>query len=196
MTAISYPVAADAQAALAAPLGRAARRREAELAAGADVAFVVEPVGASFTTREAALDAWRGHLDDDRGASRCAVAPADRFCALRCFTDPTAAPTPPMRPVFADGRRWPEPKSRPRSLWRLTVSYWRIVDPSQEIDPIAPQAQARRLRRDVEAAQLDARALAALVSQPLRPMRPQQPLDVGLFEVFAPEDPQRVLPDE
>ena len=66
MTAVLYPVAASAQQALSAPLGRAARQADARLVAAGDVAFVSEPVGPAFATREAALDAYAGRLEDER----------------------------------------------------------------------------------------------------------------------------------
>ena len=39
-------------------------------------------------------------------------------------------------------------------------------------------------------------ALHALSRQPLQPVKPQQPLDVGLFEYRLPEAPEIVIPDE
>lgn len=38
--------------------------------------------------------------------------------------------------------------------------------------------------------------MKALADQPLLPVRPQQPLDVGLFEVRPPEAPHILMPDE
>jgi predicted Zn-dependent protease with MMP-like domain len=52
-------------------------------------------------------------------------------------------------------------------------------------------AQARRLRRESRAAELDARALRRLASQPLQPLRPQQPLDLGLFDFRPAGEPCR-----
>jgi hypothetical protein len=52
------------------------------------------------------------------------------------------------------------------------------------------------VRRKSEAALLNAAELRALARQPLRPVKPQQPLDVGLFEVPAPEAPHILIPDE
>ena len=43
---------------------------------------------------------------------------------------------------------------------------------------------------------LDAAQLRALARQPLRPVKPQQPLDAGLFEMPAPEAPHILIPDE
>jgi hypothetical protein len=77
-------------------------------------------------------------------------------------------------------------------VWRLQVSYWRVGAAEAE----APLDQARALRREREAAGLQPAALKALARQPLRPVRPQQPLDTGLFEVRPPEAPHIVMPDE
>ena len=58
MTAVAFPIAATAEAALARPLGRAARESQAVMLAGEAVAFVTEPVGPVFSSREAAMDAY------------------------------------------------------------------------------------------------------------------------------------------
>ncbi|HTX49156.1 MAG TPA: hypothetical protein VME40_07180 [Caulobacteraceae bacterium] len=189
MSAILYPVAASAEAAVSEPVGRAAREREARAAAGGPVEFVSEEVGPAYASREAALDANVGRLDDERPGRLNLVAPEDRFCLLRERAE--TAPTP-VEPAFAKGRRWPKPSRTPKTSFRLAVSYWRIADA-----PAAPPpGQARALRRAREAAQLDAAQLRALARQPLRPVRPQQPLDHGLFEAPAPEAPHILIPDE
>jgi hypothetical protein len=38
--------------------------------------------------------------------------------------------------------------------------------------------------------------LRAIARQPLKPVKPQQPLDIGLFETRPPEAPHIVMPDE
>jgi hypothetical protein len=43
---------------------------------------------------------------------------------------------------------------------------------------------------------LSAAELRALANQPLRPVRPQQPLDAGWFERPAPEAPHILIPDD
>jgi hypothetical protein len=56
----------------------------------------------------------------------------------------------------------------------------------------APQARvARKAGPDVDPA-----TLRAIARQPLRPVKPQQPLDIGLFETRPPEAPHIVMPDE
>jgi hypothetical protein len=188
---ILYPVAASVEAALAAPVGRAARAREAKaLAAGEAVHFVVEETGPLFATREAALDAYAGKLDDERRDRAVQVAPEDRFLALRPVLD-SQTPPPPVEPSFADGRRWPSaPATRPLLGFRLLVSYWRIGEAAQQ-----PLDQARSVRRRV-GARPSSEEVRALARQPLLPVRPQQPLDIGLFEAPAPEAPHILIPDE
>jgi hypothetical protein len=190
---ILYPVAASAEAALARPRGRAAREREAAALAETSVSFVTETTGPAFATREAALDAFAGRLDDPRPGHGVLVAPEDRYCALAERIEGAAAP--PVEPAFARGRRWPKPPARPaRTVFRLTVSYWRIGEAASE--PALTPEQARAMRRRSEAARLNAAELRALAQQPLRPVKPQQPLDVGLFEAPAPEAPHILIPDE
>jgi hypothetical protein len=190
---ILYPVAASAEAALARPVGRAAREREAAALAEGSVSFVTEATGPAFATREAALDAFAGRLDDPRPGHGVLVAPEDRFCSLAERIEGAAPP--PVEPTFARGRRWPKPPARPpRTVFRLVVSYWRIGEAASEA-AMTPE-QARAMRRRSEAARLNAAELRALAQQPLRPVKPQQPLDVGLFEVPAPEAPHILIPDE
>ena len=107
MSAILYPVAANAEAALARPKGRAAREREARTLAGGPVRFVTEPTGPGFASREAALDAYAGRLDDTRPGRSVQIAPEDRYCSLAERIEGAATPEP-VQPVFAGGRRWPK----------------------------------------------------------------------------------------
>jgi hypothetical protein len=180
MTAILYPVACNAEQALARPQGLAAREREALKLAGEAVVFTTDPTGPAFATREAALDAYRAVIDDHyaRLSEQIIVQPGKTRLA-------------PVEPTFEDGRRWPTPPAEPpRTAWRLMVSYWRIATAERPI--AAPQArQARRAGQS-----LDTETLRAIARQPLRPVEPQQPLDIGLFEVRPPEAPHIVMPDE
>jgi hypothetical protein len=192
MTAILYPVAVNAEQALSQPKARAAREREAETAAGEAVVFTTDVAGPAFATREAALDAYQGRLEDDRSGFTPAV--EDRWCKLSEHIVVEAgrtAPLAPVEPTYQDGRRWPQPPSTPpRTAWRLLVSYWRIASAERPLE--APQARkARRSRQGVDAA-----TLRAIARQPLRPVEPQQPLDIGLFETRLPENPSIVVPDE
>jgi hypothetical protein len=192
---ILYPVAANAEAALHAPLAFAARERAAADAAGEAVVFVTEAVGPAFESREAALDANAGRLDDDRPGKRFAVPPEARWCELRPVAPGNASRRKkPVRPLMKEGRRWPAPDPAARhALWRLSVSYWRIgkgLPMGQTLEA------ARRMRREPGADQLEPKVLRQLAEQPLRPFRPQQPLDIGLFETRPPEAPHIIMPDE
>lgn len=176
MSLPEHPVAANADAALADPLGRAAREREAAALAGGPVRFVTELVGPAFATLAAGEAAYAGRLGEGARLVERIEGPAPK----------------PARPVNRDGRRWPAPPvTPPRTVWRLEISFWKLAG---EADP--PAEQARALRRRAEAAMLDAGRLAALRRQPLRPTRPQQPLDIGLFETRLPEAPHIVVADE
>lgn len=182
---ILYPVAANAEQALSRPLGRAAREREARALAHEPVTFATEPVGPGFASREAALAAYRERVET--------AAPDDRYCRLveRIAAEPgKPARLGPVKPTFEDGRRWPAPPaSAPRTVWRLMVSYWR---PQSAVAPEAPQARVARK----SAGEVDGETLKAMARAPLRPVKPQQPLDIGLFETRLPEAPHIVVSDE
>lgn len=191
MTAVRYPVAKTAEAALSGPVGRAARMSEAEALAGGVVAFVSEAAGPAFPSREALLDAYAGRLDDERTGA--AIAPEDRYLnAVELAAEKTAPQ--PVRPVYRAGRRWPKPREAPQSLWRLTVRYWRICETQAPV--LSAPAAAGDAARRAQAQPLDAKALRERILEPLRPVKPQQPLDIGLFEVRPPDAPHIVMPDE
>ena len=195
MTAILYPVAADAGQAFNTPRGRAAREREAAQAAGEPVAFVTEPVGPAYATREAALDALAGRVEDER-PGRPAIAAEDRVVSLVEQVAPqrgrSRAPGP-VAPSFEDGHRWPAAAQAPATVWRAMISYWRIGPPP--VRRIGGEVQARQARRK-RGEEIDRDALRALTRQPLMAVKPQQPLDIGLFETRLPEAPHIVVPDE
>jgi hypothetical protein len=185
VNAILYPVAANPEQALSRPLSRAAREREAKAVAGEAVVFATEPVGPAFPSREAALEAYRERVET--------IAPADRYCQLveRVVSEP-GHPTrlAPVSPTFQDGRRWPAPPAEaPRTIWRLLISYWRPVSAAGDD---APQARVAR----TAGAEVTPETLRAIARQPLKPVKPQQPLDTGLFETRLPEAPHIVIPDE
>ena len=191
MTAILYPVAETAEAALHLPRGFAARESDAERLGGT-VRFVTEATGPAFATREAALDAYAGRVEDER-PGKPQVAPEDAWRRLVPVSSADGKPVrkAPARPAYRNGRRWPEAPAAVSTLWRLSVSYWRI-----ETAVAAPDHAARQLRKTEEGRDLDVQALTALTRQPLQPMRPQQPLDIGLFEYRLPESPDIIVPDE
>jgi hypothetical protein len=74
----------------------------------------------------------------------------------------------------------------------MSVSYWKL---SETAAPIleAPEVVAARKRA---ALPHDPQSLRDRLGQPLRPVKPQQPLDVGLFEFRPPEAPHIIMPDE
>jgi hypothetical protein len=191
MTAILYPVAETAEAALHAPRGHAARERDAE-ALGGRVRFVTEVTGPAFASREAALDAYAGRVEDER-PGRPPLAPEMRWRKLTPVSSADGRPArrAAVKPVYREGRRWPAPQPPPPTLWRLEVSYWRI-----EAAVAAPGEAARRLRRSEAGRELDGTALNALANQPLQAVQPQRALDIGLFEIRLPEAPDIVVPDE
>jgi hypothetical protein len=193
MTAVRFPIAPNAEAALSAPLGRASRQSEAGLIAGVAVAFSTETVGPAFASREEALSAYAGRVDDDRPGQSCSILPEDRFCELRelaAARPPRPGTAKPMKPVYRNGRRWPAPQAAPETIWRLSVSFWRTQPAAVEPLPDTPPAPGRATKA------LDPAALRARLSEPLRPLKPQQPLDIGLFEVRPPEAPHILMPDE
>lgn len=192
---ILYPVAANAEAALHAPRGYAARERGArDLADGEAVVFVTETVGPAFETEGAALDAYAGRVDDIRPGRLFAAPPEARWCDIKPVA-PADAPKrrKPVKPLMKGGRRWPVPNpAMQRAVWRLSVSYWRIGRATAQtlLEP------ARRVRKDAAGETLDPRMVRALTEQPMRPFKPQQPLDIGLFETRPPEAPHIIMPDE
>jgi hypothetical protein len=191
MSAILYPVAASADEALNRPRARAAREREAERAADEPVVFATELAGPGFATREAALAAYMGKVEDELAGFT--PAPEDRWCRLveQVVTEPgRPAPLAPLSPTCQDGRRWPAPPPAPKTVWRISVGYWRIASAERPLDG----PQARQLRRSGQS--VDTETLRAVARQPLRAVKPQQPLDIGLFETRLPENPAIVVPDE
>lgn len=191
MSLVRYPVAASPEAALAAPLGHAERESDAARLAGMDVAFVSHDMGPEFDSREAASEAWRDLLGDP--------SPEAAWHKIRETMAPVSGRMPgPKRltPSFENGKRWPAALPRPRTVWRLNITYWRPKVAQADLPAAETGVQARKLRRDPEAEQLDAATLRALATQPLRAQRLQKGLDIGLFEVRAPEDPDRLIADE
>ncbi len=192
---VLFPIARNAEEALKAPKGRAVREREAlGLAGGAKVAFVRELTGPTYATRNAAEADYPGVVDRQGAA---AVQPEDRFCELMEIIQPTPrAGRGQAEPTFEAGSRWPKPRALLKTAWRLQVSYWKMLDAkaTAEAERTLPQARAARRREESQA--LDAQALRAMAHQPLQAMKPQQPLDIGLFEFSPPDAPHLIIPDE
>jgi hypothetical protein len=189
---VRYPIASNAETALSAPVGRAVREREAQAIACEPVEFVRELTGPAFTNREAALKAYAGRVDAEGSGP---VEPEDRYCELAEVAAEVGGRRPiagQAQPTFRDGRRWQQPKRMLDTVWRLSIGYWRPL--ANRPQPVFDQA--RKARRSDDALRLRPEELRALAHQPLRPVRPQQPLDIGLFEMRLPENPDIIVPDE
>ncbi|HEX7761453.1 MAG TPA: hypothetical protein VF459_18245, partial [Caulobacteraceae bacterium] len=119
----------------------------------------------------------------------------DRYCQLREVVKGAPGRWPvltPLAPSFENGRRWPVASAQGGlpTGWRLSVSYWRLHSAQEEAE------QARLARKAAAGASRNSDELRNIAAQPLRPVRPQQPLDIGLFEVSPPEAPDTLIPDE
>jgi hypothetical protein len=172
VSAILYPIAANADAALDRPGGRAARQAEAVRLAGEPVSFVREFTGPVFHKEAEARAAWAGRIDGPGSA----IPPESRYCDLRPIAQRSRIPFAPAHTV-----------------WRLSVAYWR-TGAGETAATDTPQA--RKARRQKTGPAPNGEALEALAQQPLLPIKPQQPLDIGLFEVRLPESPHMIMPDE
>ena len=191
MSLVRYPIATSAEAALSSPLGHAERESEAVRLAGKAVAFISQDMGPEFDNREAALEAWREQLAD--------LSAEDLWRKVRETVALISSRMPgpkQLTPTFEAGKRWPAPPPKPKTIWRLNVTFWQPIVDQVEVPAEQTGPQARKLRRDPDAEQLDGATLRALAQQPLRPQRLQKGLDIGLFEVRAPEDPTRLIADE
>lgn len=191
MSLVRYPIAASAEAALSSPLGYAERESEAVRRAGKAVAFVSQDMGPEFDSREAALEAWRDQLSD--------LSPEELWRKVRETVAPVFGRMPGPKqlvPTYEAGKRWPAPPPKPKTVWRLNITFWRPIVVQAEAPVVEIGPQARKVRRDPDAEQLDGASLRALAQQPLRPQRLQKGLDIGLFEVRSPEDPTRLIADE
>jgi hypothetical protein len=191
MSLVRYPVAASPELAVSSPLGYAVRASEAARLADTDVDFVSLDMGPLFETRQAAQEAWRELLD---GAQL-----EEAWRKLRETVVPSSGRMPGAKlatPAFEAGRRWPAPMAPRKTVWRLNVTFWRPLSVAQVAAAQTGLKQARKARRDPGAEHLDPAALRAMADQPLSAQRLQKGLDIGLFEVRAPEAPDRLIADE
>ena len=187
---LQYPVAPNADLALASPLGFAVREREAAALAGAQIVeFITEWVGPAWPGPEAATQGLAARLPPGE-SGWWSILPVVGAAPGKGRT----VPVPPVKPVFRDGRRWPQPdaEARPATAWRLSIRYWRVGGAPAPV----PSKSARKVRRDPEAGGLENAVLRALAEQPLRPEGPQRALDIGLFEFRPPDAPHIIMPDE
>jgi hypothetical protein len=191
MSAIHYPVAPNAESALVKPLGHCARASDAQIIANGAVEFATHPAGPAFETEAEALAAFAGKVDDPEHGK--VVQPENRFCTLRYLVAVGVRKRPRQaKATFKDGHRWGPVAEPPRTVWRLSVSYWRVLGAEER----AVVEQARRARKRADAKSLDAAALLAMAHQPMAAFQPQQALDIGLFEFRPPEAPHIIMPDE
>ncbi len=189
MSLPEYPVAADGHAALAALRAgdkrRAAREREAEIAAGEAVAFVTESIGPLYATEAEAQQAYVGVLTDHG------------VCILTCrIAEPPAKRYKPTQPVYEDGVRWPKVDQSRRTVWQISISYWKILPASRTASAAAPNGQARKLRKTARGYDLTPEEILALTETPMAASRPQKALDFGLFDFIPPDNPGIVIADE
>ncbi|MBW8734153.1 MAG: hypothetical protein JF571_07590 [Asticcacaulis sp.] len=104
------------------------------------------------------------------------------MCVLTCRI---AAPPPrkhrPTEPVFEDGVRWPQAKTKPPAVWQLSISYWKpLPAPRQAAADASPGQQARTLRKSRKAYELT----------------PEQILALTVFDFIPPDNPDIVIADE
>ncbi len=185
-----YPVAHDAYQALdllrreEGP--RAPREREASDAVRARVAFVTQPVGPIYETREEAATQAGALLDN---TPVCTL-----VCRARDFIPRKSKP---IQPVFTDGARWPKAQKPTETVWQLSVSYWKIItDVQPTTASVTTKHQARHVRKKTLGEDLTPDEIRALSQTPLLAVRPQKALDFGLFDFPLPEDPGRIIADE
>lgn len=182
MTLTLYPIATDVDTALKAGVKVAARESEAQKLASAHVVFASEWVGPAYDSRDAALDAWAGRVEDDREGHGFSPAPEARFCKLIC------------RPASLGAK---DRKSREKTgtVWQLSVSYWKIMAAPQASARPAKE-QARKVRKSAKAKALTPEEVRELAQAPLMPYRLQKGLDFGLFDYIPPDNPNIVIADE
>ena len=145
MSLVRYPIAASVEAALSSPLGHAERESEAVRLAGKAVAFVSQDMGPEFDSRDAALEAWREHLTD--------LPPEDLWRKLRETVAPVSGRMPgpkQLTPTFEAGKRWPAPPPKPKTVWRLNITFWQpivaqVEAPAEQTGPQARSGQGPRL---------------------------------------------------
>jgi hypothetical protein len=193
MPAIAYPIAAHAVDVLKgyAALKKAERLREAQGLAESRVGFVTETLEAGFPTHEAAeayyAQACPGLLEQPFAQLQCRIQAAPKK---------KASSTP---PDFEPGKRWPKPANTQQSQWQVSVSYWKTLSGAIESPPpvqVNPAVQARAMRKRSLGQALTAAEVKALTYTPLNPYLPQKSLDIGLFEVHPPENPNIIIADE
>ncbi|MDC7676911.1 hypothetical protein [Asticcacaulis machinosus] len=205
MASVRYPIALHGIDVLnswaSKGFARAARESEAMAESGKSVQFVSEVLGPQFETEAAALDYYSAQypqlLEDARPGSRFTPDAADNFARLMCRAEPVKSAKR-TTPAMTGGQRWPTPAKPAKSVWQLSVSYWKII-PKRVAKPAAslePYVQARAVRKKALGQALTPEEVQALAANPLMSYRPQKALDIGLFEFIPPDNPSIIIADE
>lgn len=183
--AARYPIARSAHEILTSCgpdfLYRASKEREAASLVGFQVAFVSEFIGDPFQDRDAALDRYKGLVDDDRPDSRFTPKPDDRFYHVVCrFKRPVGRPARRKTQPPEEGRRWGAPEQRLEVFYQLSVSYWKILDRQKDAasTPLPAGATKKSRRRQ----KFSTEDLQRIANTPLYAPPGQLPLLFGLFE--------------
>ena len=86
-----------------------------------------------------------------------------------------------------------------RAQWIATVlviSVSGLMAGVSQTPPASTEEEPRRLPGAPPPGVTSMPAPTGIPMRPLRPVEPQQPLDIGLFETRLPENPAIVVPDE
>lgn len=167
-------------------LSLARRETEARTIAGKNVRLISQPTSSRFED-EASLITYYEQCHPGLLL--------EGFARPQCRKDPAAKPSkPPTITIEDPTRRWTI--RTPSSVyWCLSLTFWQ-VEAEAAPRPSPPSEPARRLRTSSRPRELSPDALKALTDQPLAPLHPQKALDIGLFEIRAPENQGLILPDE
>lgn len=167
-------------------LPRVSRPSDALRFYGLRVALVTEMIGPEFKTEDAALDCYRGLVDDVREGTRFTPPVEDGYYRLSVRF--RRGPGRPSKRAAA---------SRELDIfYQLAVSYFKVLDgrnaPADTTLTVYSDRRARRRRKSA----FSADDLAAIANTPLTSSRKQLPLDFGLFERPDPEKPGFFIADE
>ena len=177
---------------------RASREGEARRLSGKSVAFVSEFVGPEFSTADAALDRFKGLVEDDRSESRFSPAIEDRFMAVVCRF--RRNPGRPRKRKAGQDLVSEESKATLPSpykvYYQLAVSYWKIADGRRPASQATLSAFSDKRSRRRAKVRFSAEDLAAIVNTPLRATGAQLAMDFGLFERQDPDKPGWYIADE
>ena len=200
---VKYPVARSGaevlNTGLSALTASAYRRSDALKLCESDVHFTSELVGPEFSSQADGLDYYKGLVEDDRPGQRFSPDVEKRFLELKClFKRGCGRPKKLKRTAGVETSDAP-PFYTPPALatyWRLSVTYWRIMEKKRVASTATLTAYSDKKSRRKRGKSLSAEELAAIANTPLRSLRPQLGMTIGLFEVPLPENPALLIPDE